>query len=644
MYGIFVMMIRFFNTILLCSFILIFLSCSQKEYGVKELSDFIPKNVSVMFQISDLGSLRSDIDNNSLIPHYSNTAPYRTLSGIRFLDSLQTKGIGLLCLSELDDRTEYTYITRQHDSIPFLNSISGVKMEPYQFKKQVLYRMIEPEDTLYLMNRDSILVISSSDRILQSISEDKVERSDGFRKITRINRDDELTSIIRSKTMSLSDNTKVVLTSWMGLNLEILPNGITATGVALDRDSTSQLISVFKGLIPQKNDIAKVVPLDSRSVMSFTYNDFDVLNNNLKIYRNENDTTAVVHDLFGSINEVGHIVSDKGEAIVLKSLDQVITLEALSKYTNELETYKDVILFEFTDRGLFVNQFDPLISEAYPTYCFQLDDFFIFTDNDELSKHLITSYLNNNCLINTGYYSDSNTQLSSASSLLLLNMNGAIGPLVSPFPGSDTQNNIPVVNPKDYPMAALQFIYDRNFAHVNLVCKEVNKTKPSAGLVSQILQIQLDELVLNEPQFFSNHRTGGKDIVVQDINNVIHLISNNGKILWSKQLQGPILGKVEEVDILRNGKKQLIFATKNYVQVLDRNGRSVSPFPLKFKDDITQPLSVFDYDNNRKYRFVVTQGNEVYMYDSKGKTVKGFKFKNTNSPIVLASRTHSDRS
>jgi hypothetical protein len=612
-----------------------FLSCDQKEHKARALSDFVPEKVSVVFQISDLGSLRSDIDNNSLIPNYNTSVPYRFFSEIKILDSIRSKGMGLLCLSDVDNRTEYTYITRQSDSVSILNSISGVSLESYQFNKQEFYRSNSMEDTIYLMNRDSILVISSSDHLLQSISNGKVERSDGFNKIIKINIDDDLTSIIKANSMSLSDTTKVDLASWMGLNLEILPNGITATGVALDQDSTSQLISIFKGLAPQQSDIAKVVPLESNSVFSFTYNDFEILNKNLINYRNGTDSTKVVHDLFGSINEVGQIKSDLGAAVVLKSLDQVITMETLSKYTNELETYKEVVIYEFTENDLFVDQFDPLIREAHPTFCFQLDDFFIFTDKDELSKHIITSYLNNNCLYNARFYTDSNSQLSSASSILLLKMNGAIGTLFSPFFNTDIQDKISGVNPKNYPLAALQFIYDRDFAHVNLVCKETSKGIPSAGLVSQILQIQLDELLLIEPQFFSNHRTGGKDIVVQDINNVIYLISNNGKVLWSKQLKSPILGKVEEVDILRNGKKQLIFATKNSVHVLDRNGRSVSPFPLKFKDEITQPLSVFDYDNNRKYRFVVTQGNEVFMYDSKGKSVKGFKFKKTSSPIVL---------
>jgi len=68
--------------------------------------------------------------------------------------------------------------------------------------------------------------------------------------------------------------------------------------------------------------------------------------------------------------------------------------------------------------------------------------------------------------------------------------------------------------------------------------------------------------------------------------------------------------------------------------VVDENGKDVSPFPISYKDEITQPLAVFDYDNNRKYRFVIIQSNEVIMLDSKGKAVKGFTLKKAKSKII----------
>ena len=47
----------------------------------------------------------------------------------------------------------------------------------------------------------------------------------------------------------------------------------------------------------------------------------------------------------------------------------------------------------------------------------------------------------------------------------------------------------------------------------------------------------------------------------------------------------------------------MAFATKNRVYLVDILGNDVNDFPLKFKDDITKPLSVFDYDKNKDYRF-----------------------------------------
>ena len=37
---------------------------------------------------------------------------------------------------------------------------------------------------------------------------------------------------------------------------------------------------------------------------------------------------------------------------------------------------------------------------------------------------------------------------------------------------------------------------------------------------------------MNAPQFVKNHITKQKEIVVQDINNNLYLISNKGKIIW----------------------------------------------------------------------------------------------------------------
>ena len=136
----------------------------------------------------------------------------------------------------------------------------------------------------------------------------------------------------------------------------------------------------------------------------------------------------------------------------------------------------------------------------------------------------------------------------------------------------------------------------------------------------------LDATILGDVQFVKNHKTQQKDIVVQDIENQLYLISNQGVVRWKKKLSGPIVGRINQVDLYKNGRFQMVFSTENRVYVLDRLGKDVGPFPLKFKDKITQAVSVFDYDKNKNYRFLVTQGKSLLMYDGKGKRVKGFSY------------------
>lgn len=68
--------------------------------------------------------------------------------------------------------------------------------------------------------------------------------------------------------------------------------------------------------------------------------------------------------------------------------------------------------------------------------------------------------------------------------------------------------------------------------------------------------------------------------------------------------------------------------------ILDRNGQVVPPFNMKIPSTTPiQPLAVFDYDLLRDYRFLVSQGNRLQMYNNKGKIVNGFTFKQTKSNL-----------
>src|SRR5690606_28481322 len=189
---------------------------------------------------------------------------------------------------------------------------------------------------------------------------------------------------------------------------------------------------------------------------------------------------------------------------------------------------------------------------------------------------------------------------------------------------------------------AFQYIAEGDVAHFHTLLKNANTSTVNSNLVTQIFSTILDAEVATDPQFVLNHYTKKKEIVVQDVENNLYLISTEGKVLWKKKLDSKIRGEITQVDLYRNGRLQLAFTTASKLMIVDRNSKDVSPFPLDFKATITQPLSVFDYSKTKDYRFVVVMDQDVRMYDRNGESVNGFTFRKAKSSIINNPK-HIDR-
>ncbi len=135
-----------------------------------------------------------------------------------------------------------------------------------------------------------------------------------------------------------------------------------------------------------------------------------------------------------------------------------------------------------------------------------------------------------------------------------------------------------------------------------------------------------NEIILG-PIIVKNHINNTNEVLIQDSKNILYLINNLGQVEWSKKIGGKIIKQIDQIDSYKNGKLQYVFVTDESMHLIDRKGRDVGKFPLKFKDLITKPLAVFDYDNNKNYRLLITQNNELFMFDSKGNRVRGFDYK-----------------
>ena len=125
-----------------------------------------------------------------------------------------------------------------------------------------------------------------------------------------------------------------------------------------------------------------------------------------------------------------------------------------------------------------------------------------------------------------------------------------------------------------------------------------------------------------------NHNTKEKETLRQRDDLSLELISASGKTLWSISMKDRIVGDVHQIDIYKNGKLQMAFATSKALYILDRNGKNVGAFPLRLKEKTNAGLFVFDYDNTKTYRLIVPLSNgEVINYNTDGLPTTGWKYK-----------------
>jgi len=147
--------------------------------------------------------------------------------------------------------------------------------------------------------------------------------------------------------------------------------------------------------------------------------------------------------------------------------------------------------------------------------------------------------------------------------------------------------------------------------------------KPDATL---LWQTQIGATSVIKPFIFINHNNNSKEIFVQDASDNIYLLNSSGKILWKTKINERIRGDVCMIDYYGNGKNQLLFAGKNYLHLIDRNGSYVGRFPVKLRSPASNTLAVMDYESNRDYRlFIAGEDKKIYAYDKLGNQVKGWE-------------------
>ena len=614
---------------LLFLFSALLISCSDDLKKTGELTDFVPANAGVIVRMQNPDLFFSNLHNNEFINMNSEHRSFKDLKEqLSILNHFPHNKESLLVLSANGDQTiDFTFISHNILVPENLDSIPNKQIESIKAANNEIHRYVLEGKKAFATRIDSISILCSSRPILENIISGKT------------NEDEDLKTAFKAasqkKTSVFLDHDKIPaflmellpqqfpgLSNWTIVDTDISQNKLLLNGITIATESLPRLINVFKEVGPAENLIAGITPVNANSFTSITFKDFEKLRQNIAFLRGGTKDSLYLTEtqILKDANEAGIITLSGDLVLALQVFDPESAKISMDFEPELFEDFRGNAIFRYPNTNAFQQLLQPLLNPKELHFFTFLKGYILFASNPDSLKEVIAAVQNDVVLANTEAYINSSENLSSESSLLMVKNN------------QDSRGEN-ALNYSNHPLTAVQVIYQDNFAHIHSVLSKNTPVK-ATGAASQSSGVKLGAALSSNPVFFSNHRTNGMDIAVQDVENTLYLISPQGKIYWKKRMDSRILGEVQTVDILRNDRYQLAFATSNELHVIDRDGNPVKPFPLKFRDNITQPLSVFDYDGKKDYRFVITQGNEILMYDRKGKSVKGFTFSKASSNIT----------
>jgi len=616
------------------------LSCKEEKQTHDTRLDYLPPSPALVVKIVNLTNFKSELKNNAIL---NNLKGFSSLEGLvdklDNLGSVATDRTSILALYEVGkDRYDFIVVLPNAPDAFNVESITNKTVETLLYEGANITKYTLDDNEIFSVSIGKEMVLSSSQLLIENVARNKRNNpvDPMLKRLFEASSVDKSASLYfnmenNPRLLSLKEETtdnKNPFAEWISLDFTANSDAVQLNGIAMASDSTNNFINLFKGTSPLANRVTEFAPLNAQAVLSYTFDDYQTFAQNQNTYL---DRVQKMDSLFNTIEEVGIIYLNNQKAVLLKSYGTEGLFEFLENNRTGSETYQGSEILELGNNNFVTEGFTPLVQEFDSNFCTVIENSFIFSEDKETLQTILSNYKSSSNFNNAGVFKTSKTFLANESSVLFIANSSGIDFFAERELEPSFWEDLKKTKLDEYAFAS-QLVADHDFAHFNVVISKIGVTQASAT-VTPLFTLELDTDLALDPQFVKNHRTNQQEIVVQDQNNVLYLISTDGKVLWTKQLEGRIQGSIQQVDIYKNGRLQLAFCTNNQFLILDRNGEEVAPFNIKFEGGNLSPLAIFDYEGKKDYRFLITQGRKVYMYNNQGKIVTGFKF--TEAPANI---------
>ncbi|MCH8903241.1 MAG: hypothetical protein IIA45_04940 [Bacteroidetes bacterium] len=445
--------------------------------------------------------------------------------------------------------------------------------------------------------------------------------------------------------------------NWVAVDVLIKNDKLLFSGYTMYNDSSNKFLSLMNSQTPQPIGMVRVIPGNTAMLMWFGLSDYNLFINMLNEPHGARNkfTDEYISGWVG--NELGLVYLENVDGNYLDMNAAVIQVKNISSAQNSLREISDSssiqqygkyeinritkkhlrmssIKFD-VEHTLFHGFFPGVFDHIDQPYYVIIGDYVIFSNNSVVIKKMISQYAFQQQLGMRLDYQKFSENLSEKSSIFIyVNTSNAKEILRESLnQGALEEFNNHISNITYLNHVAFQFSSFKQKYYTTICAQIGDEIVAETHLVKSF---EIRERVIIPPQAVINHNTNEKEIILQDINNDLILLNNEGGLLWAVGLGEKILSDIYQIDFYKNGKLQYLFNTLSNIFLIDRNGENVEGFPVSLKYKASNPLLLVNYDGNKDYRyFIAGKNNKIYGYTKQGKLLPGWNPKSKVGSIKL---------
>jgi hypothetical protein len=614
------------KTLFLFTLLALFNSCSEINNNNISSLNYLPAESELILNINDLKNTKEILLKNENLSSIS-ISKSKILAQLNSLSNEYSNNSGLLSLTSFGkNQTAYTYIRKTN----FQDSISKSDLIKGEYQNNKIFIDTSNTKDVYKTVLGDYIISSSEDIVLENIIRDhdltnpKID-SDFLKIIKGADTNDPFNIFINSKNLNLLKNTisnfsffTNLKNSWISYDFKYSLEEIKMIGATRINDSINSKLSILRNISPSEIKTDKIIPNSFSSFFSFTISDSERFIFNFKNYLKADDlsTENINFESFNLIDEIS-FVEDQEKFLIL----EISNTEQLENYfkLNDIENLKDIKKIDLgLDIKTLINSFDQKTSFVYAAL---IDNALVITQSVSQIKKIINSKAIKDNLTSNSKYLNYKNQKSKKHSFFWV------------------YNNSNSMDLNDYPFIGFSGVINENIALLDFDYSKLNQSKETNEIFTEFF-LTFENEINSDPIWLKNHINNQYDFAFQDSENYLYYYSNKGSQYWKKKIPKKIIGDIKQIDIYKNGRLQIIFRTEDRLYVLDRNGNEVKELSFEIDSgENNMPISIFDYEKNRNYRFLVTNDNIIEMFDSRGKKVSGFK-PNTFESSIIKSPVH----